>query len=364
MNQIQTTFGGALSKVLEQVANSATTSISVADACTGESFVAGWIRTLSEHAKHLRIEGRTLQAPAVFVFVDSVGEFAKLHADWTHRLMLGASHIDNFSGVLGVGTAAIGGYTLPATLHDMSSFECELQSSGLQTAPTIALVSESKLLIWPDGIYSGKHIEATLSDDAMPVTLTTIDSELSRFDVSFVRQNTTWWRESKRRCTVENPEATVQNDLWVYLSTVFREVALVRKEEVSGNGRRDLTIYPTTNNPQAQKAILELKTLRDVHTPIKKANAKPTKISLKENIDWACSGVQQTAAYRDSEKADGAFLCLYDFCAENGKAVENAVAPHAKTYNVTPRRYWITASNEEYRKFFYPLNATNDNAVT
>ena len=356
MNQIQTTFGGALSKALEQVASSGSMNISVADACTVESFIAGWVNTLSAHAKHLRNKGTTLQAPAVFVYVDSVGEFAKLHAGWTRKQTLGASPLDGFSGVLGVGKATIGCYASPATLPDMSSFDEELQSNGLQTAPAIALVSESRLIIWANGICSDQHIEVVLNDDIKPVTLTSIDSELSYFDAEFVRDNTTWWKNRNLRCTVENPEAAVQNDLWVYLSTVFREVALVRKEEDSANGRRDLTIYPTTKNPLDHKAILELKTLRDVRTPKELTDKPLPRRSLKENIDWASSGVQQAVAYRDKEKADGAFLCLYDFCAGNVMDVENAVRPHAEKYGVLMRRYWISGSHEESRKHSYPIN--------
>ena len=356
MNQLQTIFGGALGKALEQVANSGSMNISVADACTVESFIAGWVKTLSSHAKHLRNKGTTLQAPAVFVYVDSVGEFAKLHAGWTRKQTLGASPLDGFAGVLGVGRAAIGCHTSPATLPDMSSFDEELQANGLQTAPAIALVSESRLIIWANGICSDQHIEVVLNDDTKPVTLTSIDSELSYFDAEFVRDNTTWWKNRKSRCTVENPEAAVQNDLWVYLSTVFREVALVRKEEDSANGRRDLTIYPSTKNPLDHKAILELKTLRDVRTPKDLTGKRLTKVSLKANIDWASSGVQQVAAYRDKEKANGAFLCLYDFCEGNVKDVENAVSPLADQYGVLMRRYWISGSHKENRNHKYSLN--------
>jgi hypothetical protein len=356
MNQIQTTFGGALSKALEQVANSGSINISVADAYTRESFIDSWSRTLSEHAKRLRQMGAALQAPVFIVHVGSTGEFAKLHSAWKRRQTLGASHIDNFTGLLAVGTASIGGYTHPNMLPDMNTFEAELHANDLQESPTIALVSETKLMIWPKGISAQENIfEKTLSDTKTAVNVAAIDNALAQFDELVARQNSTWWKNRTLRITVELPENTVQDDLWLYLTGTFSEVALIRKEEASGNGRRDLTVYPRMKNPQDQRAVLELKTLRDVRTPVGEVTAPPTKISLQENIDWACSGVQQTAAYRDSEKLDAAFLCLYDFCAGNTTKVEEAAAPHALQYNVILRRYWITASHKEYREHFYPL---------
>ncbi len=357
MNKIPPAFGGAINKALEQVANSAIPSVSVADACTRESFIASWSRTLSEHAKELRQKGTSLQAPVVIVYLNSTGEFAKLHGNWIHRGMFGASHLDKFAGVLAVGTASIGCYTHPTVLQDMSLFETELRAYDLQTSPTVVLVSNTKLVVWPEGIDSQHNPqEIPLSDNKVVVNLDAIDAALAQFYKSVAQQNTKWWKDRTFRTTVEQPEATVQGDLWLYLTGTFAAVALIRMEEVSGNGRRDITVYPIAKNPDAQGAVLELKTLRDVRTPVKDPNSTPTKISLQENIDWACSGVQQSAAYRDSENLDGAFLCLYDFCAGNIKDVENAVAPHALQYNVIPRRYWITASHEEYRKHFFPLN--------
>ncbi|MDI1271957.1 hypothetical protein [Polaromonas sp.] len=365
MSQARTDFGGALASVLEQVACSTTPRVSVADACTPESFIASWSQTLSEHAKDLRKRGTPLQAPVVVVHIESTGEFSDQYRNWIHRRMLGASHLDKYAGVLAVGTASIGCYTYPAVLQDMSSCEDELRAHNIQSSPTVVLASDTKLLIWPQGIDSEySPIEIPLSDNVAPVNLTTIDDALSQFYKLVAQQNTKWWKDRTLRTTVEQPEATVQGDLWIYLTGTFAAVALVRLEEVSGNGRRDITVYPTVKGPDAQGAVLELKTLRDVRTPVKNPASTPIKISLQENIDWACSGVQQSAAYRDSEKLDGAFLCLYDFCAGNIMDVENAVAPHASLYEVIPRRYWITASHEEYRKHFFPLNtAASDKPI-
>lgn len=357
MNQTKNRFGGALEAAVEEVAVSAASSISVADACTRESFLDGWSRTLSEYARSLRRRGTVLQAPVVLAYVADTGQFARQHAAWKRKTMLGASPLSNFAGVLAVGTASVGGYEHPQSLADMDEFEAELRRCGLQAAPTIALVSETKLVIWPDGIDGEtRHFENQLDDGTIAITLEAIDRVLQRFDEVVARQNTAWWKKASLRTTVERPEATVQDALWLFLAGVFSEVARIRKEDVSGNGRSDITVLPSKGRAQDQSAVLELKTLRDVRTPTKDPDATPTKISLQENIDWACSGVQQTAAYRDHEQLDGAFLCLYDFCAGNSSKVEEAVEPHARRYKVIARRYWITASHEEYRKYFYPLS--------
>lgn len=361
MNQVSANFGGALRAALSQVVNSPSPSISVADACTPESFVDRWSRTLSEHARQLRLNGTSFQAPAVFVYVDDTGAFASKHADWIRRPMLGATPLDSFAGTLAVGTASLGGYAYPNDLVGTSAFEAVLQANGLQSSPTVALVSKTKLLIWPNGIDCERDcFEKLLDDSVKAINLETIDNALRKFDEGHARQNTDWWKDSALRTTVVPPEPTVQKALRIYLSGNLSDVALVKEEETSGNGRRDITIYPIQSNAINQTAVLELKTLRDVRTPVKDPDGSPIKMSIKRNIAWACSGVQQAAAYRDSEKLDLAFLCMYDFCAGNVKDVENAVTPHAKKYNVFARRYWITASHEEYRAHFYPLDAPVD----
>lgn len=362
MSQSTGRFGGALDAAVEQVAESAASSISVADACTRESFLDGWSRTLSNHARYLRHSGASLQAPIVVTYVEDVGVFAKQHSNWERRPMFGASYRDSFDGVLAVGTASVGGYVHPQRLLKTQSFETELRLHGLLDVPTVALVSESKLLIWPDGMTgSGSPFERELDDgDPIVIDLDAIDRVLQRFYEHRARQNTTWWKNASLRTTVERPEAAVQDELWLFLAGAFSDVARIRKEDVSGNGRSDITILPSRGSSQDQSAVLELKTLRDVRTPTKNPDAIPIKISPQENINWACAGVQQTAAYRDQEKLDGAFLCLYDFCAGNTSAVEDAVLPHAKKYSVLARRYWITASHKEHRQDRYPLNGAAD----
>lgn len=357
MSQSTGRFGGSLDAVVEQVAESAASSISVADACTLESFLDGWSRTLTDHARHLRCIGVPLQAPIVVVYVEDVGDFARQHSNWERRVMLGASYRDTLAGTLAVGTASVGGYVYPQHLADTQMLERELHSAGLFGAPTVALTSETKLLIWPDGVIGERNpFEKALDDGPIVIDLEAIDRVLQRFYEDRARQNTKWWKNALLRTTIERPEAAVQDELWLFLAGAFSEVARIRKEDVSGNGRSDITILPSRGSTQDQSAVLELKTLRDVRTPTKNPDATPTKISQEENIDWACSGVQQTAAYRDHEKLNGAFLCLYDFCAGNSPVVEEIVAPHAQKYNVLARRYWITASHAEHRQDRYPLD--------
>lgn len=357
MSQSTGRFGGALDAVVEQVAGSAASAISVAAACTLESFLDGWSRTLTDHARYLRRSGASLDAPIVVVYVEDVGEFARQHPNWERKAMLGASYRDTFAGILAVGTASVGGYIYPQRLAETQSLEAELRGASLLEVPTVALMSETKLLIWLDGVNGERSpFERELDDGPIVIDLSAIDRVLQRFYEDRARQNTKWWKNASLRTTIERPEAAVQDELWLFLAGAFSEVARIRKEDVSGNGRSDITILPSRGSSQDRSAVLELKTLREVRTPTKNPDATPTKISQQENVEWACSGVQQTAAYRDHEKLDGAFLCLYDFCAGNSSVVEETVVPHAKKYNVLARRYWITASHEEHRKDRYPLD--------
>lgn len=347
-------FGGALDAALERVIESPAPSISVADAGTREAFLDAWIRTLTDHARFLRSNKVSLAAPVVVAYVPDTGEFGK-YSGWDRRAMFGASQSDNYAGILAAGTAEIGACIYPTSLKDTSEFEKAIKNTGLQASPTIALVSASELLIWANGIESAcAPFKCSLDDGAVVVNLEAIDAVLNRFYEEVARQNKTWWKDTDLRTTVEQPEATVQHDLWLFLLGMFSQFALIKPELVSGSGRADIIVLPFQGNAQNQSAVLELKTLRDVRTP-QKDTTTPSKIPPQENINWACSGVQQAAAYRDQEKLDCAFLCLYDFCAGNSTAVDDAVAPHAVLYSVTSRRYWISASHKEHRADRYPL---------
>lgn len=347
-------FGGAREAALTKVTESAAPSISVADAGTREAFLDAWARTLSDHAKYLRSTSTTLMAPVVVAYVPDTGTFGKQHP-WERRSMLGASHRDNLAGILAAGTGEVGACVHPIRLADTEAFEREIRIVGLQSAPTIALTTESKLVVWPHGIEGETApFDSNLDDGTVVIDLAAIDRALIDFYETVGRQTKRWWKNAKARITVESPETTVQYDLWVFLRGGYGRVARIKTEETIGNGRSDITVVPIHPGAKDQSAVLELKALRDVHTP-KKDGATPIKISPQDNITWACSGIQQAAAYRDDNNMDGAFLCLYDFCAKQSTIVDEAVKPHALQYNVRHRRYWITASHDEHRKDRYPL---------
>ncbi|WP_156304374.1 hypothetical protein [Nitrosospira briensis] len=296
----------------------------------------------------------TLKAPVVVVYVPDTGTFGKQN-QWERRSMLGASHHDNLAGVLAAGTSEVGACVHRIRLTDTEAFEREIRHVGLQSAPTIALMTESKLVVWPDGIEGElSSFDNNLDDGAVIIDLAAINHALNDFYEGVGRQTKKWWKNAKLRITVENPETTVQFALWVFLRGRYGRVARIKTEETIGNGRADITVVPIYPGPKDQSSVLELKALRDVRTP-RTDEAQLIKISPRANIDWACSGIQQTAAYRDDNDMDGAFLCLYDFCEKDSTDVDEAVKPHALQYNVQHRRYWITASHEEHRKDRYPL---------
>ena len=106
-------------------------------------------------------------------------------------------------------------------------------------------------MIWPKGISAQENIfEKTLSDTKTAVNVAAIDNALAQFDELVARQNSTWWKNRTLRITVELPENTVQDDLWLYLTGTFSEVALIRKEEASGNTRRSARAKKRSGNKE------------------------------------------------------------------------------------------------------------------
>lgn len=287
------------------------------------------------------------------IYVDDSGVFASSHG-WSSERLLGTAPSDNLAGILAVGTAEFGGFARPARLTQTPEFTAEIDRLGLGSNLTVALMATDRLYVWPEGIADGaKASVRTLDDAPIEIDLAHIEQQLDLFYKEEARDRTKWWRDADQRITVNQPEAAVQETLRVFLLARYAEVAKVREEVVSGNGRMDLTIQPT--NGSHASAVLELKTIRDVRTP-KRATSKPIEISLKTNTRWAKYGIQQAAAYRDRERFSAAILCLFDFCKSQGEAVEASVAQPAASYHVRMRRYWISASHDELREKLYPVN--------
>jgi hypothetical protein len=270
--------------------------------------------------------------------------------------MLGSRLADPLSGTFGVGALNAGAFTKPQSVLDVRDVEQTIAQAGLGSCLTIALMSTTELWIWMQGLDAEVQPFQKPLDDALALLdLQTLEDKLSEFYEQVARQTRTWWKDAKKRITVSPPEAIVQNDLWLYLLGAYAERAKVKQETGIGNGRADLTLTPDPSRALDSSAVFELKVTRDCHTP-KPGTKNLTKISLEENIAWIASGVQQTAAYRDHEKLDGAFLCVYDFCAGNRSELEKAVQDSSLQLNVIGHRYWITASNEEHRKHRFPLS--------
>lgn len=348
MNQ----FGGALQKAVDSVVQQGAAAISVADAGTKVAFLDSWTRTLIEHAHSLRSENRPLDAPFVVVHVEDSSQLASTKG-WERQPMLGIAPTDQFAGMLAIGTAGFGGCVHPKRFKDTAEFSAEIESAGLASFFTIALASATKLVIWPDGIHGQVRPHIRVLDDS-PAVLDAekIVRDLDIFYEEEARQTKTWWRDANSRITVDTPEKVVQNALRVFLVGRYAEIAKVREETVSGNGRTDITIRPM--NGSHESAVLELKTTRDVRTP-KRTGNKPISIPLTTNVRWATSGIQQAAAYRDHESISSAFLCVYDFCASQGKEIDSAIQVASLKHQVVAKRYWITASNKEHREERYPL---------
>lgn len=345
-------FGGALKAAVDAVVKEGAAGISVADAGTRTAFLDSWARTLTEYAKYLRSKGESLSAPAVFVYAENCADVGE-GLGWTPRPMLGGAPTDPYAGMLGVATGEIGAYAKPGHLPDTNAMTDAIRCAGLGNSLTVALLSTFMLVIWPEGLDSdvSPEIRRELNDAPMVLDLVALDQALQQFYDRSARQSRTWWKDPVNRITVESPEGVVQNDLLHFLLGKYSEVARVKVETVIGHGRADITLTPM--KPVAASAVLELKVTRDFLTP-KPGTKKPTRRSLNENIKWAKSGVSQTAAYRDDEALDAAYLCVYDFCQGNHEGISKAIEAAAAPYSVIAKRYWITASHLEHRTERYP----------
>lgn len=341
-------FGGAIQEALDAVVASGVSAISIADAGSKLEFLDFWTRALIQYAKHLKSDNTALLAPAALVHVEDCASFAAL--GWKRRPMLGLSPMDKYSGMLIVGTTSFGGFVHPQTFVNTDEICDEIERLGLGGSLTVALTSVDSLAIWGNGLLNTLRPSIrSLSGEAM--VLNRIVKDLEIFYEEEARQSTKWWKDASKRITVDRPEQAVQDALRVFLIGRYAEVAKVREELVSGNGRTDITIRPLA---VGESAVLELKTTRDVRTP-KRAEKDPIKVPLKTNVRWVRSGVQQAAAYRDHEGFSSAILCVYDFCAQQGVGLDEAIEKMIKAYNVTAKRYWIAASHQEHRDERYPI---------
>lgn len=267
--------------------------------------------------------------------------------------MLGGSPTDPFAGTLAVGTAEIGAYAKPERLQNTDAMTAAICAAGLGHSLTIALLSTALLVIWPQGLDSeaSPEIHRELDDAPVVLDLDALDQTLELFYERAGRQSRTWWKDRDKRITVESPEGVVQNDLWYFLLGKYADTARIKLETAIGHGRADITLTPI--RPNDASAVLELKVTRDFLTP-QPGTVTPNARSLKENIEWAKSGVAQTAAYRDDEKFDVGYLCVYDFCTSNRAEITQAIEEAAAPHKVIAKRYWITASHKEHRTDRYP----------
>ncbi|MGN7875671.1 hypothetical protein ACTJKJ_19110 [Roseateles sp. 22389] len=354
-------LGGAVKAALDAVVENGAAGLSVADAGTEEAFLDAWTRTLTAHARYLRAKGECLSGPVAVIYSDDCAEVGARLA-WASKPMLGGSPADPLGGTLAVGTGEIGGYVKPVRLTDTDTVTAAIRDAGLGTSLTVVLLSEASMVIWPRGLDSEVlPFRKELDDAPVVLDLAALDHSLEMFYERAARQSRTWWKDRSKRITVEEPESEVQHDLWNFLLGKFSDVARVKKETTIGHGRADITVTPI--KPDHASAVLELKVTRDFRTP-KPGSVKAIPISLKANIDWAQSGVAQTAAYRDDESFEAAYLCVYDFCAGKKLAMEKAIQDAAAPYNVIAKRYWITASHEEHRSDRYPLMPPGTPPVT
>lgn len=345
-------LGGANQQAVADVVSNGAAVLSVADVGTKESFLDAWTRRLADHARLLRTKGEALPHPVVLVYAQDWARVGN-RLGWVRRPMLGSRVADSLSGTFGVGALNAGAFTKPQHVLDVNDVEQTIEQAGLGGYLTIALMSTTELWIWMQGLDAGAQpFQKPLDDAPVVLDLQKLDEKLSEFYERVARETSTWWQDAPRRITVSPPEAIVQHDLWLYLLGAYADRAKVKQEVNIGKGRADLVLTPDRDSDCS--AVFELKVTRDCFTP-QLGTTTLTKIGLADNIAWVASGVQQTRAYCDHENLDGAFLCVYDFCAGNSQKLESAIQNVATQLNVIGRRYWITASHKEHREDRYPL---------
>ncbi|BBH15053.1 hypothetical protein [Chromobacterium haemolyticum] len=346
-------IGGANISAIGSVIEKAPSTLSVANSGSLAAFLDGWIAKLKAHVQWLSSQNKQLSAPVTIVYVENSGKEGR-RLGWTRRSMIGTNPSDELSGALIVTSTSTGGYVMAGKLSSTEEIENEIYSGELQEKPTIVL-TQSAIFYWVDGIGNdGEPIEVSLDGLTIVIDEDYIETQLNRFYEYHAITNKNWWKDAPKFITKSSPENLVQSALLPFLTAMMAERARVKEEENVGNGRADITIRPRKKNEGHQSSVLELKTLRSYLTP-QKDGGKAKSISDKDNIDWASSGIQQAAAYRDDESLDLAFLCLYDFRKKNDDNVDNAISAGCIAYKVKPLRFWITASHEAYRKANYPL---------
>lgn len=344
-------FGGANTNAITRASNKAAANLSVANAGTVHAFMDMWVQKLSNYAKELKSSQKMLDAPVTLIYVENCQEYGS-KLGWRPRPMLGTNPKDNLAGTLALVTD-IGGYALEESLSQTDEIENKLRTANLNFFPTLMLSSLTTMHFWPNGIDGDHAIQRDLQDEIV-INLDMLNIQLDRFYEHRAKLGLGWWKNSTKFITKDNPERLVQDALWTFLLGQLADDARIKVEETIDNARADITIRPRIKSSESKSCVMELKTIRSFRTPENDQN-DPTKISFKDNCDWACAGVQQTVAYKDTESLDIAFLCVYDFREADDATIDTHINVAAQKYNVINKRYWIANSHKVYREKEYPL---------
>ena len=224
---------------------------------------------------------------------------------------------------------------VPAIVFDprVESSHVRFYSSGLNNlddcrrlSVAVASISLNQILAVIDKVYS----ECLVTPDAQPPT-----AKL--------------WEDSRRWYPIKDAEQTIQVSLKAGLVGAF-PTCTTRHEQSSTPGRVDLEIEesdPIDRSVTIRLAILELKVLRSYGS-----TGEP--VSERETFEWVESGLRQAAAYRDDKHAANAALCCFDMRKENtGDTCFDHVRDLAKEKRVELRRWFLFASSELFREFYY-----------
>lgn len=141
------------------------------------------------------------------------------------------------------------------------------------------------------------------------------------------------WKSAGQYIPGKQPERTLQSALVNSLSSWFRGVVWVEKEDSTNIGRIDVRLLTErAAGGLAYWVILELKV-------IKSFTSTSSQVVLSTNVEAIVKGVKQAGAYRENRKAEEGMLEIYDLRQDKSAnlTAHEEVSAALKKYSPPPR---------------------------
>lgn len=342
--------GGASTDVVRETAARDSANIPTAAASDPLAFTTSVLDYVQD--RRLRNGGQLgMTKPAVFVFADYPRSEADARGFQRVQGFVFASARD-ISGALHVSSASL---TDVFELRD----KCDTVEQAFEALSAARLDDKPSVIILPDAneaivCSEGSRNEAlcgrvslvqsTLSDEAISALLTTFYEVWLRVPEDYAR---IWHGDASLRVPVERAEKAIQRLLFPFARSTFRSTHDVRREDDTPAGRADITIIPLPDQQSPDACVLELKVLRAKHFNVDPQNARRCPATVNEAA--IVEGINQAVNYRREKHLSMAYLCCYDCRDADDNAVIDQYAGQAVTANVRCCRYFLYASEQEFR---------------